>query len=290
MTQIELVCPSCGRQITTSRAGLGDQQNMACPNCGTAIDVFDRQTDCNRSVPVAYSTPDLQLAGYEVLQPIGRGGMGVVFLARQLSLDRKVAIKVVPRELTENPDFASRFDREAAVLAKLSHPNIVTIYERGNVNGQPYIIMEFIEGTEGNLPQDLRHLLRSGPLASHIIRRLTLELADALAYAHSQGIIHRDVKPSNVLIDRHGRVKLTDFGIAAIANRGDEQLTGNASTMGTPHYMAPEQYQDAAHVDAKADVYSLGVVLYELLTESLPLGAFHPPSQSSTGASQPGMN
>jgi serine/threonine protein kinase len=255
---------------------------MACPNCGTAIDVFDRGTDCNRNVPFAYGTPDLQLAGYEVLQQIGRGGMGVVFLARQLSLNRKVAIKVVPRELTENPDFASRFDREAAVLAKLSHPNIVTIHERGHVDGQPYIIMEFIEGAEGSLPQDLRHLLRSGPLASHVIRRLTLELADALAYAHSQGVIHRDVKPSNVLIDRHGRVKLTDFGIAAITNPGDEQLTGDASTMGTPHYMAPEQHQDAAHVDAKADVFSLGVVLYELLTQSLPRGAFDSPSQSST--------
>ena len=216
--------------------------------------------------------------------------MGVVFL-RQLSLDRKVAIKVVPRELADNPDFANRFDREAAVLAKLSHPNIVTIYERGHVDGQRYIIMEFIEGAEGGLPQDLRHLIRSRPLDSHVIRQLTLELAKALAYAHSQGVIHRDVKPSNVLIDRHGRVKLTDFGIAAIANQGDEQLTGNASTMGTPHYMALEQHQDAAHVDAKADVYSLGVVLYELLTDSLPLGAFDPTvALDPPGESRPGMN
>lgn len=219
------------------------------------------------------------IEGFEILGRVGRGGMGEVLEARQISLQRKVAIKVLAAELVNRPGALDRFDREAATLARLMHPNIVTIFERGRSGEQVYFIMEFVEGGADGRPRDLRRLLEEGLLEERVVRKLMLQVADALEFAHSQGVVHRDVKPSNVMIDRHGNAKVADFGIASASAGVETALTGAMTMLGTLDYMAPEQRRDAAAVDHRADIYAAGVMLYELLTGELPVGAHAPPSK-----------
>jgi serine/threonine protein kinase len=283
-TTSQIVCPHCRRTMPMD-AVAPDGQCLKCALCGATVTLFQFETPSGitpqRGTAAAIT---LQLPGYSILRQIGQGGMGIVLEARQQSLDRRVAIKVLMPELARDSVFASRFDREAAALARLTHPNIVTIYERGRSGDYLFFIMEYVDGRDGEAPEDLRQFNRGMPPDSRTIRRVILEVAGALAFAHEQGIIHRDVKPSNILIDRHGRAKITDFGIAAVVNDPERlQLTGGNGPMGTPIYMAPEQRRNAAMVDARADIYSLGVVLYELLTGELPTGAYVPPSQAFSG-------
>jgi tRNA A-37 threonylcarbamoyl transferase component Bud32 len=212
----------------------------------------------------------------EVLELCGQGGMGIVYKARHTRLDRIVALKVLHQDASRDPAFAERFLREARALARLSHPGIVGVHDFGEVDGLFYLVMEFVDGV------DLRRTIRGGELAPRQALSIVRELCDALQYAHDEGIVHRDIKPENVLIDRRGRVKIADFGLAKLAGAamsGAGALTATGQVMGTPHYMAPEQIERPHDVDHRADIYSLGVVLYEMLTGSLPLGRFEAPSR-----------
>jgi predicted Ser/Thr protein kinase len=206
---------------------------------------------------------------------IGQGGMGAVYRARQPSLDRFVALKILATESSHDPEFAERFAREARVLARLNHPHIVNVYDSGRAGPYYYFLMEFVEGV------NLRSLLRSGDLSPTQALAIVPQICDALQYAHEEGVVHRDIKPENILLDQRGRVKVADFGLAKLVSPGqlDHSLTGTHQVMGTPRYMAPEQLEGTHHVDHRADIYSLGVVFYELLTGELPLGRFAPPSQ-----------
>jgi predicted Ser/Thr protein kinase len=211
----------------------------------------------------------------ELLDLIGQGGMGAVYRARQPGLDRLVAIKILPPESTTDPGFAERFAREARALAKLNHPNIVGVYDFGQTGGLHYFLMEYVDGL------NLRQLAQSGRVTPREALQIIPQMCDALQFAHEEGIVHRDIKPENVMVDKKGRVKITDFGLAKLLGREPEnmQLTGARDVMGTPHYMAPEQMEKPNEVDHRADIFSLGVVFYELLTGELPIGKFAPPSK-----------
>jgi serine/threonine protein kinase len=216
------------------------------------------------------------VAGYELLEELGRGGMGVVYKARHTRLDRFVAVKILPAEASREPAFAERFIREARALARLNHPSILTLYEFGQEAGRSYV-MEYVEGT------DLRQRMCVGPLATREALGIVTQVCGALQYAHDEGIVHQDIKPENILLDKRGRVRVADFGIAKLLTRktGEYTLTGPWQVMGTLHYMAPEQIENPQGLDQRADIYSLGVMLYELFTGKLPLGRFPSPSQAA---------
>jgi serine/threonine protein kinase len=213
----------------------------------------------------------------EILALLGQGGMGAVYQARQTKLDRLVAIKILPPEVARDAAFAERFLREARSLARVNHPNIVTVHDFGDVNGLYYFTMEYVDG------QNLRDLLQAGPLSPAQVLSIIPPLCDALQYAHDEGLVHRDIKPENILLDRKGRVKIADFGLARLVGLTPTYLTltGSHEVMGTLLYMAPEQMKRTHTVDHRADLYSLGVVLYEMLTGELPLGRFLPASHKA---------
>ena len=214
------------------------------------------------------------LGQYEIKEIIGRGGMGTVYKAYQKVLDRFVAIKVLPIKLFVDQEFIKRFNREAKTLASLSHPNIVAIYDMGQQSNCFYFVMEFIEGVT------IRDLMGTKKLPPEEAIKIVPQICDALEYAHSNGVVHRDIKPENILIDKAGRIKITDFGLARII-RGDitiDAITKSQEIMGTYDYMAPEQRLKAKTVDHRADIYSLGVLFYEMLTGELPIGKFELPS------------
>ncbi len=210
---------------------------------------------------------------FELLEVLGQGGMGIVYRARQKSLDRIVALKVLTPPPGNAAEFAERFQREARALARLEHPHIVRVYEHGTVDGLHYLVMEYVDGVT------LRAALREGRLAPEQALRIVPQICDALQAAHDHGIVHRDIKPENVLIAKDGGVKIADFGLARLVEPGDTRLTRRDQVMGTLHYMAPEQFESPGDVDHRADIYSLGVVLYEMLTGELPIGRFETPSE-----------
>jgi serine/threonine protein kinase len=215
--------------------------------------------------------------GYEVLRLLrllGRGGMGAVYQARQIELDRLVAIKLLPLEVSADRDFADRFRREARAMAKINHPNIIAVYDFGTTSaGHLFFVMEFVEGA------NLHDIIRQVGLAPDQVLSVATQICTALAYAHGKGIVHRDIKPANVMIDTDSHVKVADFGLARLTDPGTEQLghTMTGTVMGTPDYMAPEQMR-GMNVDHRADIYSLGVMLYEMLCGEVPKGIFDPPS------------
>jgi len=214
-----------------------------------------------------------EVPGYDLLDRLGEGGMGVVFLARQRSLDRAVAVKLVRRELLSEEWFPERLEREARLLARLRHPHLVTVHDFLRLpDGTAAVVMEWVEG--GNL----RDRLRAAPGEIPVETALAWvdQAGSGLAAAHAQGVVHRDVKPENLLLDADGRVRVSDFGMALSLATGPQRLTRSGVTPGTPGYLAPEQIAGGA-VDCRTDLYALGVVLYEILTGSLPLGRFEPP-------------
>lgn len=228
--------------------------------------------------------PDIaQLAPHfpqlEILDCLGRGGMGVVYKARQKTLNRMVALKLLAPEREADPAFAERFAREAQALAALSHPNIVTVHDFGQAGGYFYLLMEFVDGV------NLRQAMKAGRFTPPQALAMVPPICEALQYAHDRGVVHRDIKPENLLLDKEGRLKIADFGIAKMIGSPsgtNAPATPNQSfTMaaGTPQYMAPEQAENPAQVDHRADIYSLGVVLYELLTGERPKDKIEPPSK-----------
>ena len=343
-------CPQCGTPLPAGAlAGL-------CPACLLALGAAeDSATEGRQPAFIPPSIPELAplFPQLDILELIGKGGMGAVYKARQKQLDRIVALKILPPGIGEDPAFAERFAREAKALAKLNHPGIVTLYEFGNVGqasrlsqtsesspestapgstpqgGQAetletgatpvlrqtvasgsqsstlnsrlfYFLMEFVDGV------NLRQLLHSGRVSPREALAIVPQICDALQFAHDHGIVHRDIKPENILLDRRGRVKVADFGLAKIvadvgqasrlsqiskksAPRGREAetvetgatpvlLTDAGKVMGTPNYMAPEQAEHPADVDHRADIYALGVVFYQMLTGELPGKPLQPPS------------
>jgi len=203
-----------------------------------------------------------ELGNYRILKELGKGGMGVVYKAHQLSLGRPVAMKVLPTHLTSDPSFVKRFQNEARAIAKLNHPNIVQIYDIGHEDDIHYYTMEFIEG-----PTLDEMIYKEGFLSSDRTLTIISQVSKALQYAHSQGIVHRDIKPSNIMIAKSGRVKVTDFGLAL--QQRTTRLTVDGGIVGTPEYMSPEQ-AGGRTATAQSDIYSLGVVAYELLTGAVP--------------------
>ena len=211
---------------------------------------------------------DSRLGKYQIQTEIGKGGMGQVFLGYDAMLERQVAIKVLAPHLVWETGFVERFLREARAAARLKHPSIVTIYDVGQEGSRYYIVMEYLEGTT------LAHLIaQRGPQSSKIALPILGQLAGALDYAHSFGLVHRDVKPGNVIVSPSGHVTLTDFGVARAAQ--ESRLTSTGSLVGTPQYMSPEHAQ-GEEVDYRSDIYSLGVVAYEMLTGRTPFGATTP--------------
>jgi serine/threonine protein kinase len=317
-------CPQCGTPIPSGAlAGL-------CPACllmqGAAEDSITEGGGKPFVPPIVAELAPL-FPQLEILELIGKGGMGAVYRARQKQLDRIVALKILPPGIGEDPAFAERFAREAKALAKLNHPGIVTLYEFGQVQlprssgresapsgasgGQPnqsrltsaateqgglfFFLMEFVDGV------NLRQLLHAGRISAREALAIVPQICDALQFAHDQGIVHRDIKPENILLDRRGRVKVADFGLAKIVEGGagspqpaagspteagahgvtrpTSELTDAGKIMGTPQYMSPEQRENPAEVDHRADIYALGVVFYQMLTGELPGKPLQPPSK-----------
>lgn len=277
------LCPECGIEIPAhAPAGL-------CPKCLMRAG-FEGQSVVN---PARQPTVRAPLDGFrgfvppapeelaprfpqlEILELIGKGGMGAVYKARQRGLDRLVAVKVLPPEVGGKPEFAERFTREARALARLSHPNIVAVHDFGQTEELYFFVMEYVDGV------NLRQVIQAGGLTPKDVLAIVPQVCDALQFAHDEGIVHRDIKPENILIDKKGRVKIADFGLAKLLGIEaiDHRLTATQQVMGTLRYMSPEQMEGSNAVDHRADIYSLGVVFYELLTGELPIGRFAPPSQ-----------
>jgi serine/threonine protein kinase len=271
-------CPNCGAALpSTSTAGL-------CPRCLMAEAMAPTQVEAEPSAQPPL--PPEQIAPHfpqlEILKCLGRGGMGVVYKARQKTLNRFVALKLLAPERVLDPRFAERFTCEAQALAALNHPNIVTVHDFGQAGGFYYLLMEFVDGV------NLRQLLRARKFTPEEALAIVPPLCDALQFAHDRGIVHRDIKPENLLIDVTGRVKVADFGIArmlgtfnASGPAGEPAAPENTTqtAVGTPGYSAPEQKIDPQRVDSRADIYSLGVVFYELLTGERPGQRLEPPSK-----------
>ena len=274
----EKICPHCGKPVPPTALG------GICPECmlkaGLASQTEGPGGVGPQGTKVVQPPPSpAEIASLfpqlEILECLGRGGMGVVYKARQPRLNRLVALKILAREKQQDAQFTERFTREAQALARLNHPNIVTIHDFGEAGGHCYLVMEFVDGP------NLRQLLQTGKMKPEQALVIVPKICEALQYAHEQGIVHRDIKPENILLDKQGRVKIADFGIAKMMGdeTGQQTLTGAKDAVGTPHYMAPEQIEKPQTVDHRADIYSLGVVFYEMLTGELPLGKFALPSK-----------
>ncbi len=251
-----MYCSRCGTQ--------NDDSSKFCRSCGldlTATPVGaakDQQPEVTELELVRDQLKD----EYDILEELGRGGMAIVFKAREKQLERDVAIKVLPFSLAFDKEFVERFQREARTSAKLEHPGIIPIYRVGKSGRVIYFVMKFLRG------KPLSSVLAGrGSLPPAEIRQILVQVARALAYAHKSGIVHRDIKPDNIMFDEHGMAVVTDFGIAKAATGG--KLTGTGMSIGTPHYMSPEQAR-AQPLDGRSDVYSLGVVAYQCLTGHVP--------------------
>jgi predicted Ser/Thr protein kinase len=283
---VTTICARCGRPAA-GRDHLG-----LCPECllaaglGSAADATAGGAATCFTPPspaeLAPLFPQLEIEGL-----VGCGGMGAVYRVRQRSLERPAALKILPPDIGRDPAFAARFAREARALARLNHPNIVTLYEFGQAGELFFFLMEFVDGVS------LRQVIRDGRVSPREALAIVPQLCDALQYAHDQGVVHRDIKPENILLDRLGRVKVADFGVAKLIRSSDRagqaepsgppavhpESTCASLVMGTPAYMAPEQRERPSEVDHRADIYSLGVVFYQMLTGELPGATLEPPSR-----------
>jgi tRNA A-37 threonylcarbamoyl transferase component Bud32 len=267
------LCRRCHTPLPSEAAG------AACPECGSSMDAAPF-ADGEEEVLMPPTPAELAplFPGLEIMEVAGHGGMGTIYKARQPQLDRVVALKILSPELGRDPAFAQHFSREAQALAKLNHSNIVRVFDFGQAGGFYYFLMEYVDGVT------LHTLIQQKAIHAEEAHRLVIEICHALQYAHDEGIVHRDIKPSNVLLDKKGRVKIADFGLARLIEKKtkDASVSGQSTMfMGTPQYMAPEQVEHPWKVDRRADIYALGVVLYEMLTGEVPLGKFEPPSHKA---------
>jgi serine/threonine protein kinase len=268
------LCPTCGCSIPP------DAPEGVCPACALGRGIGLASASGMAKEEAAFRQAEMETLAaafpqFELIELLGRGGMGEVYKARQKKLGRLVAIKILP-SLSVNPTSTpSAFLREARSLALLNHPNIVTIYDFGDADGLCYFVMEYIDGV------DLRRMIEAHTLSPDEACALSRRSAMRCSSRHDAGIVHRDIKPANILIDKQGRVKIADFGLAKIVSKEakDFTLTGAGEIMGTAEYMAPEQRRSSQSVDHRADIYSLGVVFYEMLTGEVPMGRFDPPSK-----------
>ena len=250
-----MYCPRCGTQ--------NEDIAKFCKSCGHSFAAGDAGAE---TLPTELSDVDLVRHDlrdeYEIVEELGRGGMAIVFRAKEKQLDREVAIKVLPASLAFDREFVERFQREARTSAKLEHPNIIPIYRVGRTGRTIYFVMKFLRG------KPLSSVINSrGALPPAEIRDFFGDICRALAYAHRSSVVHRDIKPDNIMFDEHGSAVVTDFGIAKAASVG--RLTGTGMAIGTPHYMSPEQAKAQA-LDGRSDIYSLGVVGYVCLTGGVP--------------------
>ena len=282
MNNDPIQCESCGAVLDSAAPG------GLCPRClmAGAMQPTEPSIGVVRQPP-SIDTVQAAFPQLEVLEFIGQGGMGWVFKARQPKLNRFVALKLLPSSLAErDAAFAGRFEREGQLLARLHHPNIVAVHDSGAAGEFFFLLMEYVEGV------NLRQAMLSSRFTPAQALSIVPRICDALQFAHDEGVLHRDIKPENILLDAKGRVKLADFGIAKLIGSAAEPAAGETAadapaltqfgaTLGTPSYMAPEQRDTPAEVDHRADIYSLGVVFYELLTGELPTGSFAPPSTIS---------
>ncbi|MBI4616073.1 MAG: protein kinase [Planctomycetes bacterium] len=289
-------CPACGRWLSVDRRagetvtlgtgwtcsstaesdpsrGLPGRPPAPSPGPPAPSEIPD--SDADEGTPIslraALATPTpgetARWGDYEILAELGRGGMGIVYQARQVALDRIVALKIVPGGPAAGRSRVARFQREAALVARLRHPGIVTVFEAGEHEGFHYFSMEYVEG------QSLENLIAEKTLATDRALALLAEVARAVDHAHRQGVVHRDLKPGNILVDSEGKARVTDFGLGRLILDDGGSSTGLTRTevlLGTPFYMAPEQILDSRRVDGRSDVFSLGVVLYEALTGLRP--------------------
>lgn len=288
-------CPRCDGDVDTAVAG------GICPVCLLKQAALGTGSD---SIPATPWTPPSveelgsELDQLEIMELVGHGGMGAVYKARQKSLGRLVALKILAPQHADNPDFADRFSREAKILAEVNHPNIVTVHDFGRAGAFYFLLMEYVDGV------NLRQAMTAGRLKPQQALAIVPPICEALQFAHDRGIVHRDIKPENLLLDKEGRIKIADFGIARMLSnesanntaagsknspatdeiassvKPTEELTRD-SVVGTPAYMAPEQRDQPGEVDHRADIYSLGVVLYEMLTGERPGTALLRPSENA---------
>src|ERR1051325_6246393 len=238
--ETQRICPSCQKPLAD------DAPMGLCPEClvKSGINTGDDPDTSSFAAPTVEEIAKL-FPQFEIIGFIGKGGMGAVYKARQPALDRFIALKILSPAAAGDAGFAERFSREARALAKLTHPNIVAVYDFGATGGLNYLVMEFVDGA------NLREIQRAGRLAPEQALQIVPQICDALQFAHSEGVVHRDIKPENILLDKQGRVKITDFGIAKIIGALPEKigLTGMKDIIGTPHYMAPEQLERPGSVD-----------------------------------------
>jgi len=210
---------------------------------------------------------------YLLTGKIGKGGVAEIYKGRQESLDRDVAIKILSPKLSCDPDIVRRFEQESLVIAKLNHPNIVHVIDKGDVGGRCYFVMEYIDGAS------MREVINSESIPLKRKLEMIVEVCKALDYAHKNGVIHRDIKPANVLIDRQGNARVADFGIAQIVSAPEGEMTALDIVMGTLSYMSPEQKDSSTNVDQTTDIYAVGIILYEILVRKMPVGYFKMPSE-----------
>jgi predicted Ser/Thr protein kinase len=274
MTESGRKCPRCGVEVP------GDAPRGLCPRCvmvGATSGAKAGGAPVEAGEMPAVARVQEVFPQLEILEAVGRGGMGFVYKARQPNLDRVVALKLLPERFAQDPEFAERFNREGRFLARLNHPNIVSVHDFGRTGDFYFLTMEYVDGV------NLRQAMQAGRFSPAEALAIVPQICAALQYAHGQGVLHRDIKPENILLDGKGGVKIADFGIAKMIGeeRASITLTQAGATLGTPQYMAPEQLERPNDVDHRADIYSLGVVFYELLTGELPLGRFDPPSAST---------
>jgi len=275
-----------GRPVSVE--GLIRGAPFAAMQIRAAIEAFDFIADAGSQTPASaahraafapHTFP--RIAGYEVLRVIGQGGMGVVYAAVQQSLQRPVAIKILAPHLESQTDVIGRFVREIHLLTRLTHPNIVDIIDAGVTDdGRHYYVMEYVDGLS------LERIIRKHRVRPHTAVAILKQIVAGLKAAHKQGILHRDLKPGNILLDRNAVVRIADFGLAAIAveHRDDnEPMTRTDGRLGTVGYMSPEQINNASDCDERSDIYAVGVIFYQMLTGQLPHGSFKPASELVPG-------
>ncbi|QIF00692.1 serine/threonine-protein kinase [Roseimicrobium sp. ORNL1] len=274
------LCPKCSQPLPP------DAPRGLCPACLMAAAM---ETEPLPASAMPAPEPEMLAKAFpqlEILEPLGAGGMGRVYKVRQPHLDRIAALKILPPELASDAGWVERFHREARALARLNHPHIVQVFDFGEASSVddrpplPYLLMELVDGV------NLRQAMQAGTLTAREALAIVPKLCEALQYAHERGVLHRDLKPENILMDGEGRVKIADFGLAKFVHGKEDpppsaMLTQTGMHMGTAAYMAPEQIEHPQDVDHRADIYSLGVVFYEMLTGGLPLGRFPAPSETS---------